>query len=441
MRSDARGSFISTGAHEAMSDINLAAMVGTKEAILEETARRLAYNAAVNTQLVANTAVAVVKDQAIAYLKNMITPTIEMARLELVLSIGEPDASWPFYRREEWAASMDDKLEGVIEPYAHVLSSDWTARYTIDSKLHEAGGTDNWVDEFANEVYRNITYLHKRGEEGAPKTPAQVLSSVGIVAADIDGFVTSRPTPSQQQVEEYKTMTLQETIAKLHQWNSMTGQDANTVMSLLDNALDSDDGLAMSGMSQLGGDMADVISLRASIHTGLATVQQVAAQIISGPTQQAAPPQPAFDPGPQRQDVDMDLSQFMGGAPPAVPVMAAPQVQYPVPGIVPAPGTAPAQPTAAPQTAADAGPPPVKGKKGTPPVGALTPRVFAILKDHSGINSVDLGAQLGVSRGTFDNYAKGKAHCVPSTEHLNYLRNMIGEKIALLTEAYNLLPK
>jgi DNA-binding XRE family transcriptional regulator len=138
---------------------------------------------------------------------------------------------------------------------------------------------------------------------------------------------------------------------------------------------------------------------------------------------QAAPPAAPVPPPAPPAAPEIDLSQFMGGAPPAAPVMAAPQMQ------------------AAPAVQTTAEPPKrTRGSKSTPP-GALPQRLFEILKDNTGLKSEELGAAIGVSRQTFDNYAKGKAHCQPTAEGLNYLRNMLAQKIALLQEAQSALPQ
>lgn len=401
-----------------MTDINLSAIVGTKESILEELAAKLTYAPSVSLAVCMNTAVDIVKRRAFAYLTDMVMPEVDNAYLELCVQAGEPAPDWIFARKENWGDAMDDKLEALIEPYAHLLSSDWTARYTIGSRLYDEGGKEAWAEAFADEVYKNITYLHKRGEEGAPKTAAQIMSSVGVVESDFDTFMRSRPKATQQQQKEFEMSNLQTTLDKLVQMQSMFGRTLNDVTGLVENAMDSDDGLALSGVSQLGGDNTDVTTLRLARSQGL-TPQALVQAILTGVppvlAQAASPVQAPQAPAPVAPP-EMDLSQFMGGAPaPAAP--AAPAVQ---------------------QTAE---PPKRTRTKQTPPTGALPPRVFDILKDHTGIKSEELGAAIGVSRQTFDNYAKGKAHCTPTSETLTYLRGMIDGKIKLLQEAAALLPQ
>lgn len=412
-----RGLFSFLPQEHTVTDINLSAIVGTKESILEELAQRLTYTANVSLPVCMNEAVDIVKRRAFKYLTEMIMPALDNAYLELCVQAGDPAPDWIFARKENWGDAMDDKLEAVIEPYAHLLSSDWTARYTIGSRLYEEKGKDAWAEAFADEVYKNITYLHKRGEEGAPKTAAQIMSSVGIVADDFDTFMRSRPKASQQQQRTFEMSNLQTTLDKLVQMQSMFGRALNDVAGLVENAMDSDDGLAISGVSQLGGDHTDVATLRLARSQGL-TAQALVQAIMTGvpPVLAQAPapaaPVTAAPPAPPPAAPEMDLSQFMGGAP------------------------APAAPTTA-----DA-PPPRRGRgaKQTP-TGALPPRVFDILKDHTGIKSEELGAAIGVSRQTFDNYAKGKAHCQPTAENLSYLRTMLDSKIKLLQEAAALLPQ
>jgi hypothetical protein len=228
----------------------------------------------------------------------------------------------------------------------------------------------------------------------------------------------TRPKATSQQQKEYEMSTLNDTVSKLNQMQQMFGRTAADVAGLVGNAMDTDAGLSLSGVSQLGGDATDVATLAAARAQGLTEPALVQAILTGVPPVLVQPPQPAapVPPTPPPAPVtppaapEVDLSQFMG-APPAAPTQAA------------------------------SAPPPARGKKGKQtPAGALPPRFFEILKDNTGIKSEDLGASIGVSRQTFDNYTKGKAHCTPTLEHMTYLRTMIDSKIKLLQEAAALLP-
>lgn len=213
--------------------------------------------------------------------------------------------------------------------------------------------------------------------------------------------------------------TLQETITKVNMWVAMTGMNDGQIEQLLDNASDSDDGLAASGASSLGCDMGDAQQLRFMRST--MSLPQMVATIRSGTAPAAV--KPALPPIP----------------PPAPAVTTLPPIpQVPGPALQ---GTVALPPIPSP---ADAPPEPAKRTRGgskAPPDNAVPARCLSILKDNTGLKTEDLGAGLGVSRGTFDNYVKGKAHLIPSHDHLGFLSKLIADKIALLQEAQTLLPK
>lgn len=407
-------------------EIKLGAIVGGKEAVMPEIIKRISGRSIVTLAMCMHEGVNVVKTRALAFLREMIRPALDQAYVELTLDVGEYSPEWVFVRRENWNAAMDDKLEVIIEPYAHVLSSDWTGRHVVDSKFAEPGMMANWIDGFANEIWRNITYLHKHADAGSEKTPAQIMSSVGIVGADFLPYVnaddgTVIDATATEVKEELPMTTLPETIAKLHMMQNMYGRSVADVQALLDNATDADDGLALSGISQLGGDMSDVTTLRQARAT--MGVPALAAYVIGG-NPPAAPAQPVQPAAPVPAQGEIDLSQFMGGVTPALP-------QNPI--------LSPEQ-TAAVQTQLGAAPPPAKKKKGEPVAGSVPAQAIAIIKEHTGLKSEEVGAALGVSRGTFDNYAKGKAALMPDSNQLSYLHTMLAQKIALLQQAAALLP-
>ncbi len=415
-------------ARAARDAINLSAAVGGPSAVLQELEATIAHITRPPLEDCIQIAADIVRKKAVAYLREWIRPSLHGMWINYCLETGEPPLETDkLYLKDSWADGLDDRLERFCEPHRWLLSHDWLGRYTISNQLYSEKALDSWADAFAVEVYKNITFKHPENpqtDEGEEKTPAQILSAVGIVGKDIQAMLATRKEPTQKQVEEHRMSTLQETIAKANQWVVMCGMNDGQIVQLLDNACDSDDGLAQSGAESLGCGKEDIAQFR-FMHNTL-SLEQIAVIVKSGVAPQAAPQTLPPPPAPPA----FDLSQFMGGGQPAQPPVF--DQTLPPPYAQPVAGPPPAEPAA-----------PAKRTRGTKeaPGNAVPARCLAILKDHTGIKTEDLGATLGVSRGTFDNYTKGKAHLIPTHEQLAQLGKVLTDKIALLTEAQNLLPK
>lgn len=418
-------------ARAAREKINLSAAVGGASVVLAELEKQIAHIAKPSVDDCIPMAAHIVQQRATDYLREWVYPSLHGMWMAYCMETGPaPEDDAKLYMKDSWADALDDRLERFCEQYRWLLSADWLGRFTISNQLYSEKALLPWADAFAVEVYKNITFKHSEdptNDEGEPKTPAQVLSAAGIVGKDIQAMLAARKEPTPKQVEEHKMSTLQDTVTKANVWATMTGMNDGQIEQLMDNASDSDDGLAMSGASMLGCDNTDIAQFRlmrstmslpqmvATIRGGVAPQGQgmPALPPIPAPIQQAASSLPPI-PAPVPQAVADPMAQFMGVQSAAAPLPA------------------------------EAAPAPAKRTRGgskEAPGNAVPARCLAILKDNTGLKTEDLGAGLGVSRGTFDNYVKGKAHLIPTNEHLTFLRKLTADKIALLTEAQSLLPK
>lgn len=88
-------------------------------------------------------------------------------------------------RQSEYGDGLDNAIEALLEPYIQYLSADWLGRATIGTDLWIDGAISSFAKSAAAEIWKQLTH---------GKTPAQVLASAGIVAADITNFNTGDTT-------------------------------------------------------------------------------------------------------------------------------------------------------------------------------------------------------------------------------------------------------
>lgn len=87
--------------------------------------------------------------------------------------------------RDDYGSGLDDAVEEALQQYIRYLSADWLGRSTIGTDLWEDKAIEGLAKSAAAEIWKQLTY---------DKTPAQVLASAGIVAADIQDTSTKDTT-------------------------------------------------------------------------------------------------------------------------------------------------------------------------------------------------------------------------------------------------------
>lgn len=326
-------------------------------------------------------AYAVLKDK---FRKNAIAlmqPQLEEIRdtYAIMNGVREDSDNW-----DEWDSGLDDQLEKLFEPLARVLSQDWLANNLIDARLETEGRAERMTHSFADELWLNLTF-HK-GEndkqERQQKSAGQVLSSVGLVARDLKEALANVP---DAKPKEFDMSDLNEAIARMHDQMTVLGTyDKKAVIADLDLASDDDDILAMGAIERLGGTLEDIDALRMW-------------RLTDGNFDKLADTIEAYEPG---------------GAPAAAPA---------------------SKPAAAPK----------KGEAGKVQKDADGPgfdvTVLEAAKAYGGLTDATLAEKLGMSRGSLNNYLKGKSVLKPDADQLKFLKELMYEISARVSAAYKII--
>lgn len=270
--------------------------------------------------------------------------------------------------REDYASGLDDKVEEALEPFEAHLSADWLAKNTIDVQLWQENAVEKLAKSVGKETFKQLSY---------DKTPAQVLSSAGIVKADVEIYFEQHLNASPKEKEKKmveEANDLAGVVAKIKA-HIGTGYDIMAVFGDIELACDDDEILAGGGAQRLGIDTSDCMVLQmASLEHGSET-----AQVVSDMVEAAKAPK-----------------------------KKAAKKKKPV-------------------------------KAGEPVEGAIDPQVLVLLKDHGGAQDTATGKELGVSRATYNNYVNGKTSWQPDSEQHDYLRGLIVAKTNGMLEALALL--
>jgi len=323
---------------------------------------------------------------------------------------------------DNWTAGLDDQIEVVFDEYNGVVTADFIGENSVGVALWEPGAIEALAGKFASDAVKVATWIVK-DDHGGPKTPAQVMAAVGLVEADFKEMLDTRDEPSQQQVEQHQMNSLQDAVGRINTFTGMMGIAGKALVNLLDNATDSDDGLATGAITQIGGEPGDVAALRTARGTmGLEGLANVIENNVSLGTVHVEPAPALVLP----QDDTAALEALLG--------------------LSPTPGSVPPLPPPPPLASAPVPQPPTAEKpsrsrrgKGNPEPGTLPPRLLLILRDFSGLKLDELGAQIGTSRTTYDKYAEGKSFLAPSEEQKQALRTIIEHRLEVMREAMNLL--
>lgn len=361
---------------------------------------------------------------AVNNIRALVEPQIQDA-YDLYVMVNGEHASVTGTARDEWEAGMDDVIEAVLLPYERCVSADWFGRNVIDTRLHQAveAGADSEVTRLAKGLAKDAWRVlihdmdHDPDEGGTPVlSTAKILSAIGIVASDLQEVLADRPAPTPEDVQHAKERTmaqLADTLTKIHDYLAMTGSDPLSAVAHIENALDSDAGLAISGIKQLAGSlatMADVEPLQAyGKQLGDGAVDAIVDMLTEGPDNNWGLEEAANNDGADETDTEAaELAAMMGDAVPSAPILPSPPSFGPPPGI------------AAPRAHIAI---PIPDKTIT---GAIPAAAFALIRQYVNAKDDDIASGIGVSRQTFINYGK-KSTFVPSPDAKAFLLGKLAE--------------
>lgn len=157
------------------------------------------------------------------------------------------------HARGDYESGMDDAVEAALEKWDDYLSADWLGKNTIETQVwldteDERTNAEKLAQSAAKEVFKQLT---------ADKTPAQVLSSAGIVQADVEARLAS-PTPQTGDLN----VDTNEVIAKI---KAHIGKDFDQMAVFEDVEMiieEDDEILAGSAGSRLGINQDDIEALQ-----------------------------------------------------------------------------------------------------------------------------------------------------------------------------------
>jgi DNA-binding XRE family transcriptional regulator len=379
-----------------------------------------------------------------AHCIGLIGPAIQDAYDMHVLLNGEHADCADRAARDDWESGVDDAIEAVFLPYERALSAHWFGTHAIDTRLHvevkegETPQVTQLAKAFAKEVWNVLTHVivEDENENKIVKelTTAQILSAVGIVKSDIEALIAERPEPTAKQEEAHRMSNLADTLVTIGAYIAQNG--AMAARGLLELAIDDDDGLAISGMSQLGGNMDDVEPLRliAMEHGDQAVDYIIAMAQTPGGVLTPAPDNLTATQVRERMD-DPDMGRDPAAAADEAAELAALMGEAPAPvAAIPA----------SPGPVQNAGAPAPRKKRdaqagGAVTAGAVPKEALALIRGHLKGKDEDIAAKMGVSRQTYINYGNGKGTYVPSDEQKTALVQLVTEHRDALTQALALL--
>lgn len=381
--------------------------------------------------------------RAVTHCYNLVYTALRRDYDMFVMSNGEYPAEASADERDEWLAACETITESVLEPYQAVLSASWL--YTaIDMHLYEPNAVEQLARMFADEVWKNLTYYHSK-TDGRALSRTEVLLACDLDEEAIMSLVNSK---KPQEVEpmtntDMNAYEIEATFARFSQNSGLMPK--NDVLDMLDQASDEDDGLALSAAQVLGGTLVDVRALRQYKEENFIfdadgwsdaydlIVQACSGTYVGAEVGHTDPLLTGGAPTPEEEEMDAEMAEMMGLTPAAPAPIAAPAVARP-----PAPAAAhladPVPPAATPRPA-----PPAAPAVGSQTSGVVSGEALRLIKEATGKKSDDLGTLCGVSRATFDNYAKGKGQFVPEHQHRQNLIGLIDATVAQLTTARGLL--
>lgn len=345
------------------------------------------------------------------------------------------------FQIDPWLEPLEAQLEPYFEARKDKVTMSWLG--TVDARAPKsADEVLRLAESYAQVAYEVITWYYDHDEQqGRPKTPAQVLSAVGIVRADLEGYVDASapaPTPTKGTVTMYDTTAL---ITELHNNAAMFGMAGPALQAVLDNASDDDAGLGASGLAALmvAADVpakhATLVGLRKQYGLPQLTVMvQSGVMPLGAPAVAAAPAPVTVQPMPPAA---LDMSAFMGTVATPAPAEAALDMSAFM--------GAPTQASAPVVPAVQTGSAPEKKGKGkakepaAPEAGVFPGELLSAIRDATNAKSEELGEVVGVSRASFDNYCKGKGKLHITDEAKQRLTEKLNGQLASIAAALSQL--
>lgn len=320
-----------------------------------------------------------IEQATVRYVAEQYEPKLQEAYETFVLIHGErpEDAD----EAEVWDDQADAMVEETLEDYIRILSQDWLGTHTIGSGIHEEGGVSKFAHSLGKEYYKQITY---------GKTPAQIMSSAGIVKESVEARLASHVQPTEkekQAMAEQQDTDLNTVIEKIAD-HIGKDHDVMAVYDDLDLVSDDDDGLAFGAAARLGIAESDVDTLRiVRLEHGRDTVdvlQHAIQKVLDGdkPEKKKAPAKKAKEAKP-------------------APAEKAPKPEKKAPAST------------------------ASGADGS---------VLAALKAN-GAPDTDTAKGLGFSRTTYTNIVNGKSKFTPTEDQVAFLRGLVVDKLNELHEA------
>lgn len=280
----------------------------------------------------------------------------------------------------EWELGLDKEVDQRLSPYINVLSSEWLAENTTGRELHAESAVARYACSVGEGVYSFLT---------DKKKPGQIVAAAGLTPDRIQAAIAAR------------------------------------------------DGITAAG-SSLGDDYPGLDEALSAIWAHQQATDWREAADIAGQLKLACEGGgleallPDHDPV-EAAEFQESLEGFgaLNGDDATLLLMTRLQELSEAP-----------ESTAEPVVAAVPGTRRRTSKAGSAkPVleGTVDPRALALLKDHGNVNDNVMGAELGVSRATFNNYVNGKTAFVPSAEQRTIVRNIVWAHLQGLAEAMSLL--
>lgn len=296
----------------------------------------------------------------------------------------------------DWDSGLDDEVEKLVGPYISVLSADWLGKNTVDTRLHEEGAIPKFAKSLAAEAYKQAT---------AGRTDMQIVSGGTLILADVKALlnVTDDAQPAAH------TSSLSGVVETLNAILAQTGEafDPIGMYDELDNASDSDDGLAYGAVTRILPD-ADESAAR-YYATQLQNFRASNSNAV---------------------DTLLDMMTNLAANPEAYAEAVAAEAAKPKVENVPLPGERKKRNSKKDEPAQAAA---------EPVAGALDPAVLAKIKAHANVKDDDIAKGIGTSRATVNNIVNGKTTLAPNDAQTAFLRNLIWSHMDGLREAMSLI--
>lgn len=156
--------------------------------------------------------------------------------------------------RHEWESAVDDRIEEAVEPFVEIMSNDWMGENLTNTGAYNEEGINKFLNAMGREVFKQISYN---------KTPAKILSAVGVLGDNIKGRLEQHNNaPTEEIMGAQDTQNELETIAQKVAEHTGKDFDVLSVYDDIDMAADDDDILANGAASRIGLDSEDVETLR-----------------------------------------------------------------------------------------------------------------------------------------------------------------------------------